>query len=244
MKQVKIFFTIVFIINTFYTFSQNGYSLSLGTSIPDNISNKYIKLGFNFNYGISLKLSKYLSLSPDISLSFNNKNKNYKFGFEDEPKFQNNPMAIQAYEFHVSRSNYYSITELYLFNTALGLSLKYTMIPLRVFSPYAFIGLSGNYSMFKNPVDSFEFDDDGNLTMTNGGNPNLQQKFNLAYLTGLGFSYKFRENKSIFIESSYKLHPLLKFGRNMEAIGLFSVNFGFSAVFAKKDKINGTEDIE
>lgn len=231
MKSLKFLMCVGLVFFCMCAYSQNNYQLSLGTSIPDNISNKYLKTGIFLGYGINLKLTNHFSINTNISIAFNNKNSSYQFGFNDEPNFDNNPQAVEAYERLKTDP---STRVLYLFNTGIALNLKYNIIPQKKITPYIFTGFSINYSILKDPLDTYEFSEEGELLgiAVYGSESN---KFNLGYQTGLGISYFFKNNNTIIVETLYNLQPNVKFGRNQDRIGLFIISAGLSFPFGKKE---------
>ena len=86
----KSFLLVCLLISTTIT-AQNKYMFSTGVSMPDNISDKYLRPGIFLGYAIDFKIYKNLFINTGLSISFNNKNKTYTFGFDDEPLLKDIP---------------------------------------------------------------------------------------------------------------------------------------------------------
>jgi len=232
MKHINLLLIQVFFFIFINGHAQNSYQLGFGTSMPDNIINKYLKPGIYLKYGIDFKLMNNLYLNTNISITYNNKNSNYKLGYEDEPRFINNPDAVEFYE--MSQPDY-SMFPFYFFNTSLGLNLKYTFLPQKKLYPYFLTGMSANYSIAEEALIDFMFDKDNNyegfFVSSDGESP---QKFTIGYQAGIGVNYSFKKGIAGFIESRYKLLPDIKFGRYKDRVGLFTLGAGINFYFNKE----------
>lgn len=232
MKLIyKIFTLIGILVNTSTINAQNSHIFSAGISIPDNISNKYLRTGIALAYGIDIKLYKNLSLNTGISVSFNNKNKSYTFGFDDDPFYHNlsYPYSIESF---IRPSSYYDEMQVYLFNPSLNLNIKYFINIKNGFSLFLILGINGSYSFYIDQYEIVEFkpNDYGAFTIYGTGEP-LTQKFNIAYNFGTGLCYTFKNGKSIFVEADYQIIPNIKLGRNNDRVGLFIIKSGISFPF-------------
>lgn len=212
-------------------FAQNKYQLSIGTSIPDNISSKYLKSGIYLAYGIDFKVYNHFYINTDISISYNKKNASYRNGFDENPYIIANPDEKYYYEFVVSGMDTYFNESLYLFNSSIDLKLKYLLLNEKRISPYLLAGISVNYSILKDPILSFSINEKGDAYSLGFSKNWMEYQFNIGYQVGIGLNYNIENNKSIFIESQYKLQPNVKFGVNNNRVGLFIINAGISLPF-------------
>jgi len=226
MKKTKLLLLLILLINSLQLFSQNKYQLSIGTSLSDNISNNYLKPGIYAAYGIDFNISNHLTINTDISICYNDKNVSYRYGLDDDPYFIDHP-----YERERHASDLPNSFPLYLFNSSIALNFKYLIIPKKTVSPYLLIGISGNYSLSKDPVIKYEFNNEGWIWTFGISGGELEQQFNIGYQAGIGLNYNIKNNKSIFIESQYKLQPNVKFGVNNDRVGLFIISAGISFPF-------------
>jgi len=201
-------------------------SISAGMSLPDNISSKYLITGIGFKYGLEFETMKNLFICTDLSFTFNNKNKSYREGFDDEPYFIEHPDEKKFYEM-VHPTDFYTSSQLYIFNPSIGLQLKYSFLSNKKFSPYILGGFSANYSIFMDPILEFSYGSNGKVNTVVYSSGALEQQFNIGYQAGIGICYNFKNRNSIFIESQYKILPNVKFGKNNDRIGLFPINMGF-----------------
>ena len=212
--------------------AQNKYMFSTGVSIPDNISNKYLRPGIFLGYAIDFKIYKNLFVNTGLSLSFNNKNKSYTFGFNDEP-FYNNLSYPYSKESFIRPLSYNDKYEVYLFNPSLNLNIKYFINLKNRFSLFINPGISGNFSYYSNMYEAVveeKANEYGGFT-TLGKGEIRSLKFNIAYTFGTGLNYMFKNGKSIFVEADYQIIPNIKLGRNNDRIGLFIIKSGITFPF-------------
>ena len=223
----------IFLLSSLFVTAQTTYKISGGVCIPNSVSNKYLKQGVFFSYGVNFKISEHLFADGNVSVTYNSKNPSYRFGFDDEPYYIENPIEKKIQEDFITTLDYYRSIRLYLFNPSININLGYILFTKKRVSPYLLFGLSTNYSILDDPIEEYDFNEEGEITGSSI-KPGKENAFNLGITGGLGFSYKLKNSKTIFVEANYRILPSVQFGRNDDYAALFLLHAGMNFPFKRK----------